>query len=239
VTAPASEEGTREVTPDRPLRVWVIGDSLAGPLGMALGGLAEGPVDVIVDHTGGSGLANPEWFDWPEAIEASLPDVAPDAVIFHVGANDAQGLAHEGVWAPFGTAEWIAGYRSIVGSVMDQIGEGAARLYWVGAPIMQGTAFSDAMIVINEVFRTEASSRHRVRYVDAFTLFQDAEGGYADELPGPDGSPVVMRDPDGVHYTAAGAQLLARHVLAIVVEDWDLGTGGRSVAGGARSFRSG
>jgi hypothetical protein len=193
---------------------------------MALGGLAEGPVVIAVDHIGGSGLANPEWFDWPEAIEAGLPEVAPDVVIFHVGANDAQGLSHEGAWAPFGTAEWIAGYRSIVGSVMDQIGEGAARLYWVGAPVMELAAFSDAMTVINGAFRMEASSRDRVRYVDAFALFQDADGAYAAVLPGADGSPVAVRDPDGVHYTAAGARLLARHVLTIVVEDWDLGTGG-------------
>ena len=58
-TAPA---WWREVTAEDPLRVWVIGDSLAGPVGNALVRLKAGlPVVVTMDYESGTGLASPGW----------------------------------------------------------------------------------------------------------------------------------------------------------------------------------
>jgi hypothetical protein len=218
----------RSVTAEAPLRVWVIGDSLAGPLGGALRQTVAGqlPVDVIIDYAGGTGLARPDLFDWPERIASRLPEVAPDAVVFHVGANDAQQVRTEGGWAQFGTPEWIEAYRNVVGAAMDQIRAGAARVYWVGAPIMAGPGFTESIVVINRIFEEEAAGRPGVTYVDAFGVFQDDEGRYAATLPGPDGSPIRVRDSDGVHYTAAGAARLAGHVLEILVGEWGLASDG-------------
>ncbi len=219
---PEPEPELRAVTPESPLRVWVIGDSLAGPLGEGLRVIVPEPVRITIDHVGGTGLARPDLFDWPDVIAERLPEVAPDAVVFHVGANDAQGMPIPGGWAEFGTPEWIEHYRSVVGSVMDQITDRTERLYWVGAPIMSGANTSAAMVVINRAFESEATLRERVVYVDAFAVFQDGAGEYAEELPGPDGVLVAVRQPDGVHYTGAGAVHLARHVWGTIAPEWGL-----------------
>jgi hypothetical protein len=222
LTIPAREPDLRSITEEEPLRVWVIGDSLAGPLGAALRQLDGQPISITVDNTGGSGLARPDLFDWPGLIEQRLPVVAPDAVIFHVGANDSQQIRTDTGWFPFGTAEWLDQYRTVVGSTMDLIVEHSTRVYWVGAPIMAGPGFSEDMALINSIFEEEAADRTAVIYVDAFSVFQDDEGRYAATLPGPDGAPVRVRDGDGVHYTAAGAALLAQHVWETVAAEWHL-----------------
>ncbi|HSQ37978.1 MAG TPA: hypothetical protein VLS92_08805, partial [Acidimicrobiia bacterium] len=67
----------RPVTPEDPLRVWVVGDSLGGPLGNALAARvrATGLVVVTIDFEDGSGLVRDDVFDWPGYAAQRLPQV--------------------------------------------------------------------------------------------------------------------------------------------------------------------
>ena len=46
-----------------------------------------------LDYKVSSGLARPDFFDWPAEIDAKLPEVDPDIVVATFGGNDAQGLS--------------------------------------------------------------------------------------------------------------------------------------------------
>ncbi len=66
-----------------------------------------------------SGLARPDFFDWPAEIDAKLPEVDPDIVVATFGGNDAQGLSVANgdfiVGDPVANeAEWVAEYSASV-----------------------------------------------------------------------------------------------------------------------------
>ena len=46
-----------------------------------------------VDYKVSSGLARPDFFDWPAHLRRQLPAVDPDIVVVTFGGNDAQGMA--------------------------------------------------------------------------------------------------------------------------------------------------
>ena len=208
--------------------MWLIGDSLAGPVGRALRARASEAgslIRVTLDYQGGTGLARPDVFDWPGFVAASLPGAAPDAVVVILGANDGQDLPSSPEWLTFGTPEWDAGYRGLVGGLMDQLLGSARRVYWVGLPIMSGPGYDARMRHISGVLRWEASLRLDARFIEAYSLFRSAEGSFAFDLPDESGALVTVRDADGLHYTGAGGDRMAGRILEVLEADWRLGAG--------------
>lgn len=209
---------------DNPLRVWVVGDSLAGPLGNSLAsGVAEhGWLTVTVEHEEGTGLVRDDTYDWPGLAVARLPQVRPEAVVCLIGANDGQALRVPGGRLEFGTPEWDDEYSARVGEFMDLLAGKARRLYWVEIPIMASAEYDTRVRHVNALHREQARHRPQVAYVVAYSLFQDAAGGFARELPDGMGGLVTVRQADGIHFTAAGAARLAEHLLSVMIEDWGL-----------------
>jgi len=214
----------REVTAEAPLRVWVIGDSLAGPVGNALRarGGAAGTIQVTIDFRSSSGLLNPGFHDWPGRVEQRLGEVAPDVVVVVLGTNDGGGMTTPDGLLEFGTPEWDARYGERVGALADQLLAGCRRVYWVGTPIMAGVNLDARLRHINSILRAQATLRPTVAYVDAYTLFQDEAGLYASRLPDENGELVTVRQSDGVHYTTAGADRMARELLGVFAVDWGI-----------------
>ena len=214
----------RPVGAEDPLRVWVFGDSLAGPVGNALARLASarGVVITTIDFLSGSGLASPAFYDWPEFVAWRLPQVAPDVVVTVLGANDGQGMSTAQGWLEYGTPEWDAEYAARVGSFMDQLLTASARVYWVRMPIMENPYYDQRIRHMNAIIRQQAALRLGIRSVEAYTLFQDDTGRFAAALPDEQGGLVTMRLGDGIHYTSAGAERMARRVLEVIAADWRL-----------------
>lgn len=212
----------REVTADDPLRVWVIGDSLTPHVGRALRDLggAGGLLRVSVEAWGGTGLARPDILDWPALVVTSPPPFSPDAVVVLLGANDGQGMASPRGWLAFGTPEWDARYAALAGGFMDQLLGSASRVYWVGLPIMGSPDYDSRMRHISAIVRQQAALRLEARFIEAYSLFQGEDGGFAVELPDAAGNPVPVRSTDGIHFTAAGGQRLALRIMEELAADW-------------------
>ena len=64
------------------------------------------------------------------------------------------------------------------------------------------------------IYREEAAARHGVLFFDSWPFFLDAGGHYDTFLPGDNGLIQGMRTGDGIHLTRAGADRLAKAVLA-------------------------
>jgi hypothetical protein len=207
--------------------VWVIGDSLAGPVGWALAARVgdAGLIRAEVDYEGGTGLARPDVFDWRSFVAESLAGAAPDVVVVILGANDGQDLPSSPEWLAFGTAEWDAAYKDLVGSLMDQLLGSARRVYWVGLPIMSGPEYDGRMRHISGLLRWEASLRLEARFIEAYSLFQGADGSFAFDLPDESGALATVREADGLHYTSGGADRMAGRILEVLEGDWRLGEG--------------
>ena len=226
-TAPPSEAqpDPRRATRRDPLEVWVGGDSLTSEFGPALEDrLARTRrATADVEFRFSSGLARPDFFDWPARLEEIVAEQDPDVFVVMFGANDGQNIAVRGTVLPFGTPEWEQEYARRVAAVMDILAGDGRHLYWVGQPIARAGDFDAKMQVLNAVYAAQAEGRRDVTYIDTRPLFAGPGGAYAAYLEDDDGQSVLMRQQDGVHLTRAGGERLAAVVLAQFAERWDLG----------------
>ncbi len=119
-TAPRScATPARTPTAADPLRIYLGGDSVAVAFAQAFSRLAgeTGVVRTRADYHYASGLAHPEYFDWPAQLREQLA-VAPlyEVVILLLGGNDAKQIRTPSGELPFGRRAWQREYRRRVGA---------------------------------------------------------------------------------------------------------------------------
>jgi hypothetical protein len=217
---------------DRPLKLWVGGDSISGELGAGLARLAGQTrlFDVVRDTRASTGLTRPDFFNWPEHL---LRDVAPpagggvhpDVVVIMFGGNDDQGIP---AWkgrpvAKAGTSEWEAEYRRRVADTMDLLKSPSDErlVVWPGIPVTQPGTLAHVNR-LNAIYASEAARRPWVRYFDSWAFLADGDGAFAPSLPNADGRPREMRTRDGIHLTPAGGLRLAHGLYARLATTIDL-----------------
>jgi hypothetical protein len=210
-----------------PLRLWIGGDSLAGSFGPALGDLvgATGVVTTLVDYRVSSGLWSNDFRNWTQRAHEQMASDNPEAVVFIVGANDVSAVNDVDA-NDDGVPDWEANYRAKVAEMMDTfVGTGTKQrtVFWLGAPTL-GTHNMDAGAVeINRVVSEEALKRGaNVVFVDTYRMFSGPDGRYSREIVDDKGETLTARISDGVHFTPAGAEYLARALFALLDARWHL-----------------
>ena len=204
-------------TAENPATVFIVGDSDAGTFGPYLQTLLDGTgvVETQLDYKVSSGLARPDFFDWPAEIDRKLPEVNPDIVVATFGGNDAQGLAVASgefiVGDPVSNeAEWTEEYQQRVGAVMDQLTEGGRTLIWVGIPNDDNPDVTARMAIQDQAAKAAAAQRPEVIFVDTWKRFSGRDGGWAEFVIDPrDGEGKDVRADDGFHLNQTGAEILA------------------------------
>ena len=202
----------------------IMGDSMTESFGKYLkADLVETEVvDASHDFKYSSGLARPDFFDWPERMRETVPQVDPDAVLIMIGANDGQNMTVDGKPVQFGSKQWREVYASRVAEAMDILSADGRRVYWVGLPIARPETYAEKVEVRNAIYEAEAKSRDAVRYVDTWSLFAAADGTYTAYLRDSSGDRKLMRLEDGIHLSVAGAHHLTDHIMGIIGTDYDL-----------------
>jgi hypothetical protein len=212
---PAVSACRSPLTSDSPLRLWIGGDSLAGSLGPALGTTAAntGIVQPVFDSGVSSGLTTPGFFDWPTHATQEMARLDPEVVVFIIGTNDSEIVSSAGTTG--GASDWKARYGQLVTQMLDILGgpDSHRYVYWVGGPTIRDTTMDSGVRQLDDVARTVVQHRLHATYVDDYHLFSDSQGRFSFRLPDPAGKPVLVRTDDGVHFTPAGADRLARTVF--------------------------
>lgn len=207
------------LTVEDPLRLWIGGDSLAGSLGPALGeqAAASGVVTTTFDSRVSSGLATPDFFDWPAHATTEMVRLDPEVAVFIMGAND-YNVARAQPVDSTGEPAWKAEYALLVEQMLDELdGAGDRRpVYWVGAPPMQDRRKDAGVRAVNDVARTVVARHPDAVFVDAYARFAAADGTYTASLPDESGKSVRMRTGDGIHFTPAGGEHLADEVFRLL-----------------------
>jgi hypothetical protein len=206
-----------------PLRVLEIGDSLGIDLGDQLQQQldAEFTADTMVDSLGDSGLSNEAFYDWPAQLDTMLGTDHPQIVVVFIGANDDQGIYVDGMAAEPGTAMWIAAYAERVDEILAEATGAGARVVWVGMPPMESTDLDAAMQIENGIYADETDRFPGTLYISSSAVLGGPSGSYENTAQGPTGQ-AVLRTPDGVHLTPAGAGLLAATVIAAIDKQWHM-----------------
>lgn len=234
-TPTASETPTAEPTPTEterlisaaePLRMYIGGDSLVEiQFAPAMADLADDTGVIAVeqiDFDRGSGLARPDFIDWPARLRGVTEDLAPEVMVLWFGGNDAQPLKIDGTVYDVLDQEWQDEYRSRVSDLMDQLDEAGTTVFWMGLPIPRDTELQAKWEVLDEIFRSEAEPHEAIFHVPVWDEFAGPDGKYAEFLPNRNGDVVDMRLNDGIHLTTAGAYKAARIVMPLLIAHYGI-----------------
>jgi uncharacterized protein len=200
--------------PTRTFTVAVIGDSLGQFLEEGLADIyADRPEVVILKQAREStGLVRDDYFNWVQAAsKLASGNQHVDLAIMMIGSNDRQPIEDAAaVYDPL-TPQWKRIYAERVDAISKALRNKGIPFLWVGAPIMRSGPLSDAMLALNDIYKTNVEKEGGT-YLDVWDLFSDDSGQYA--LYGPDvnGDTARLRSSDGVHFTQAGARKLAQFV---------------------------
>ena len=185
---------------------------------------ATGVAATTVDYKVSSGLARPDFFDWPAHLAATLPAVDPDIVVVTFGGNDAQGMSNPDGSNPMewndpvaATETWSPEYTRRAGEVMDLLGADGRTVVWVGIPNDDSPEMSARLAVQDEAVRAALATRPTVQFVDTWKRFSSRNGGWAEYVVDPrDGVGKDVRADDGFHLNQNGAEILALDIAEVV-----------------------
>ncbi len=216
-TTAATVDTDVQFSPSNPASVLIIGDSDAGTFGPYLQTLLDGTqhAETTLDYKVSSGLARPDFFDWPAEAATKLAEVNPDIVVATWGGNDSQALTDLSGEVVVGLpenneAEWTAEYQQRAGDMMDQLTAGGRTLIWVGIPNDDNADVTARLAIQDEAAKAAAAERPGVIFVDTWERFSGRDGGWAEFVIDPrDGEGKDVRADDGFHLNTTGAEILA------------------------------
>jgi hypothetical protein len=209
--------------------VLVVGDSDAGTFGPYLERLLDATniVDTELDYKVSSGLARPDFFDWPSALEEKIPAYDPEIVVVTFGGNDTQGLSEPGnqlswvVGDPIGNeTEWSAEYERRVAEVLDTLTADDRKVIWVGIPNDDNPEVTEKLAIQNDAVKAALADHPDVTFIDTWNRFSGRDGNWAEFVIDPrDGEGKDVRADDGFHLNEAGAEILALDIAQAVRDE--------------------
>lgn len=213
----------RTVTPDDPLRVYVAGDSQAFFPGHALTGVVEGGLfDVTMDVRNSTGLARPDFFNWPAQFLDFVAEDDPELVVLFLGGNDWQTMENsEGTLLRRGSDAWRSEWAWRMQITFDTLTAPHRHIVWVGLPPARSEPFDTGYPQINDISWLVTLTRSDVTMVDIWDLF-GGDGPYEESIAPPTGGdPVRVRQEDGIHVNRTGARWVAELIAKIAAERWE------------------
>jgi lysophospholipase L1-like esterase len=199
--------------PRRPLRTLLVtGDSMTMPPDAELARrLASREVDTTRDPHIGTGISKSDLLDWGALSRRQARQDRADAVVVFIGANEGFPLpsARGGKPVECCGPAWAAAYATRVRTMMNTYRRnGASRVYWLQLPLPRDGDRREIARTVNAAIAVAAEPyRSQVRVLDLASVFTPG-GRYRVSMP-IDGRDTIVRKPDGVHLSDAGAQLAA------------------------------
>lgn len=224
VTTQAPASGQKfTYTAQRPMRLYMAGDSLMGGPGVALLNRLQEATSVdppeVTDFKVSSGLINTDFFNWFDYLPQQVLQYRPALTVFAVGGNDDKGFGDVAGAADVGSEGWNVEYGRRVAAIMDLLTARQGKVVWLGLPIPRDQKRQAAFKAINAVAKAEAERRPgMVKYVDLYSLFSGSNGQFAATLKDSKGKSAAMRATDGVHYSPAGAERVADATIKAINE---------------------
>ena len=203
--------------PPGPLTIVVFGDSQAA-------GLARGLQRVLVEDSryrvlnrthAGASLVHEE-SEWLAPVRRFTANDKADIAVVMFGANDRIDMPDDkGGYLHFRSAEWHAAYVSRVDKVLARLAAAKLRVIWCGNPIARSATYSADMGYINHIYAEEAA-KFGAQFVPLWTVIADDQGRYTAYGKDRDGTTERLRGDDGIHFTAAGYEVIAEKIVGLL-----------------------
>lgn len=164
----------------------------------------------------GTGLTRPAKFDWVAEGKATVARFKPAVSIVSLGLNDRQSIVDTSrARFDLGTPGWRTRYAELSQALIRNLRSGDGSVLWIGMPVLRDKPAQDDAAEKNAIFADAIRQMGdpKVRYVEPW--HQNPSGPDAFQLYGPDlrGAQVQIRATDGIHFTAAGYDVVSVHLL--------------------------
>lgn len=205
-------------TADKPLKIYLAGDSLMIEVGHSFTRKSESltSVDLFKRNPVGSGFADPSKYDWPKQLSKDVGEFKPNVTVMLIGGNDKVPMTVNGVKLQPFTAEWNAEYVKRVKAGIDITTNTGAIVVWIGMPIMRSDQYSETARTLNAMYKQICDDDPAAYYLDGYKLFSDANGKYSAYLNDSSSDKQLVRESDGIHFTPAGGDRVVEAILEIL-----------------------
>ena len=205
-----SSDGRIQIRPGD--RVYLAGDSLMqGPAPMIRQRLIEEGADAINASQISTGLAYPQFFNWPQKIKDAIDQSSVSAVVVFLGANDTFDMYEGSDVLPVGSPQWLSLYTKRVESIAKYARENNVALIWIGMPAMNRRDIQPYVPLMNKIYESIVL-KYDGLYLNSAQVLGVDQNNYTSTKQ-INGKTVVTRISDGVHFTPAGWGLIADQVL--------------------------
>ena len=195
----------------------VFGDSQAQGLAGGLSRvLVEDPRFRVLNRSHpGAALVHGE-SEWLAPVERFVGREKADIAVVMFGANDRLDLHDDrGTYLRFRTEVWREAYAARIDKIFASLAGAGLKVIWCGNPIARSPTYSADMGYINTIYAEEAG-RFGVQFVSLWTAVADDDGHYAAYGKDRDGVTQRLRADDGIHFTAAGYELIAEKIVGLL-----------------------
>ncbi len=192
------------------IKIGVFGDSFGDGVWAALYHQlpARDQFEVIKFSQQSTGFTRYASLNLEDHVSEQLAGQPVDIAVISFGANDTQGVMHQGKFAALLSPAWKEEIGARIDRYVALLRKQGAIVYWVGLPVMKKPSF-DADISGMNAFFAERMKRIDVPFIDTRPMSVDAVGAYAAYLPDPGSeTPRLIRANDGIHMSMRGYQRL-------------------------------
>ena len=205
-------------TPAEPMKIWVGGDSVTQTFGTSFQRIAQstGVFTPTLDYHVSTGLARPDYFNWPEHLVKNVLPADPKILVIMFGANDGQNMVDTNGKVLVRYSEpWMTEYRRRVAATMDLLKspDNQRLTIWCGPPPMGPGTKTQGMDELSYIYWSEARTRPWIQYFDTWPFFTDSNFVFAGNLPNADGVVRGMRQKDNVHFSTVGGDRMSWAVI--------------------------
>ncbi|MEX1366347.1 MAG: DUF459 domain-containing protein [Nannocystaceae bacterium] len=213
--------------PEEPYRVLILGDSLAAT---GIGALLEKKLDahpnVLCYRKGksSSGLARPDFFDWPDQAKRQIEFRKPNLVVVIIGGNDGQDLTRrsngQGKRVNWDHDDWPAAYRERVDGFLEEIVADGRKVLWLGLPTMGMRSLEKKLTLIRGIQKEAVDALgDDGTYLETAPFVTNEAGDLLSQAKvGVRGKLQTIRAEDRIHFTMAGSEYFADLVYPSVLE---------------------
>lgn len=214
------KEPTKIFHSDSPLRILLVGDSMALFLNYSFTKEFQKQeyLDFRIVGKSATSLSVPEYFDWPKHLKTVLELHTYDLILIHLGANDAQSIRDSKNIYKMGTPEWKTIYSYRLREMITIAKQNQAQVYWIGLPPMQNAFFNQEVKLLNELAESICKEEN-IRFFSTWDILGDNEGNYT-KIKSYKGRPVLIRTEDGIHVNLNGTHLIRDKILESIQSEF-------------------
>ncbi len=227
LTVPMRREppATPEAGPEQShYNVVILGDSLGDGVWAGLYHVfhKDKRFSVIRKSRVATGFVRKDYYDWNDAVREAAAGTKIDIAVVIMGTNDRQTIIEGGERHALFDSKWREVYQARVDDFTATLKAAGARIYWLGLPVMRSPGFEADMETFSSIFEDRAKA-NGVAFIPTHQLAADKNGSYQAFGTDAAGKKRQLRTEDGIHFTMAGSELLAREVAEVIRADVDRG----------------